>query len=470
MPPFPTLTTRPTLGRRLTSLLLIPLVVSCQPEHLSPFPETDVAALPTQLSVAQQHEDIDSLFAGLAATHPALEERLPAARADTLRRALHARVTEPLTRRDFFRLLGAVTADVRDGHGGVLYPYPEFDAWAAGGGRVFPLLVDDLDGRLVVRADRGDASRVPRGATLRRIDGLDTDSLLASFAQYARGETPLLRRQIVAEDFARWLWHLSDASGPWEVEWEHAGGVHRASLEAIALATLERPEEGVASDRPTFRVAEGDVGVLDVPYFGDESAFLTALEQAVDTAAARALAGVVIDLRRNPGGSTDLVEALLSRITSQPCPLVSRVVEKRTARNHRWWWPRGAIGDVVPMDEGTTVAPSDASERFRGRHVILIGPFTYSAAIVMATAAQDCGAAVLVGEPTGGFANQTAQIHFANLPHSKLRWFAPSRMLQRPRGAERGGPVRPDVVVSRAPGDTADTVLARALVEVRSVK
>jgi C-terminal processing protease CtpA/Prc len=194
------------------------------------------------------------------------------------------------------------------------------------------------------------------------------------------------------------------------------------------------------------------------------------LDSAVRAASARRLRGIVIDLRRNPGGSTDLVEALLSRISPRPCPLVSHIVEKRTERNHRWWWPHGAIGDTVTMDESEVVSPRPLDERFPGDAVLLIGPFTYSAAIVMATAAQDCGAATLIGEATGGFANQTAQIHFANLPHSQLRWFAPSRVVRRPRPADLDGPVTPDVFVAAADGADGDAVLAAAIGHLRRAR
>jgi hypothetical protein len=449
------------------SLLLAALCLGCQPAHLSPFPPQDVEALPTTLTVSQMQADLDTLFAGMARTHPVLAQRLPPQRADSVHRALRARITTDMSRRAFFRLIGTATAHFRDGHSGVLYPYPEFDRHAAAGGGVFPLRLATQDGHLVVQRDRADSLRIPRGARVRRISGLDADSLLAAFAQYARGETPVLRAEIIAEDFARWWWHLTDLPAPWSVVWERGTQRESTTVAAIALAALEGGDDGPSADRPSFRVAQDEVGVLDVPFFGGGEAFVSVLDSAVRVASARRLRGIVIDLRRNPGGSTDLVEALLSRISPRPCPLVSHVVEKRTERNRRWWWPRGAIGDTVTMDEGDVVVPRPLDERFPGDAVLLIGPFTYSAAIVMATAAQDCGAATLVGEPTGGFANQTAQIHFANLPHSQLRWFAPSRVVRRPRPADRDGPVTPDVFVPTVAGADDDAILAAAIGHLR---
>jgi len=74
----------------------------------------------------------------------------------------------------------------------------------------------------------------------------------------------------------------------------------------------------------------------------------------------------------------------------------------------------------------------------------LISPITYSSGIVFATTLKDNGFAILIGQQTGGNANQTAQGNLFNLPNSQLRAYIITRMLVRPSGTTTSGGVKPD--------------------------
>ena len=80
----------------------------------------------------------------------------------------------------------------------------------------------------------------------------------------------------------------------------------------------------------------------------------------------------------------------------------------------------------------------------------MISPVTYSAGIVFASTVKDWEFATLVGQETGGNANQTAQGNLFNLPHSQLRAYVATRSLIRPSGSEEKGGVKPDIPVIRS--------------------
>jgi hypothetical protein len=454
---------------RLVVLFVALLLSACARGHLQPFPEIDDPALyERRFAVADLHADIDTLFDGIAARHPDLAARASADDLAAARIAARARVTAPMTRREFFRTVGDVTAVFRDGHAGLLYPYPEFDAHMGAGGRRFPLAVRrDGDG-LVVDWDASTPARVPAGSRLLRINGLPVESLLDGLAPYARGETALLRREIIIESLGEWLWHRHDWADDFSVAYIDADREAEAHLDGVDAAAwlAATSAAGTGDELPRYEAFDATTGLLDVPYFGgDLDAFATALEAAHAAASAQQPRSLVVDLRRNPGGSTDAVELLLARLTDRPCALAASVHEKRNADNLRWWEARTRIGRVVVDDAVPVVQPADPADRFPGDLRVLVSAYTYSAAIVMATAVQDCHIGVLVGEETGGHANQTAQMHFFDLPHTRLRAFAPTRLVLRPSGDRRGGGVRPDHVVptsaARLPR-TGDAALRKA--------
>lgn len=416
---------------------------ACARGHLQPFPELDDAALlERRFSVVELHQDIDAWFDGIALRHPDLASRLPAEDFAEAKAEAKSKIGRPMTRREFFRAVGDATERFRDGHSGLMYPYPEFDAHLAKGGKRFPLRLRWGADGLEVAGDVGSPTGIAVGSRVLRINQVPAEQLLARMARYARGESGRLREQIVIEEFDAWLWHVLGWEDRFEMEFSHQDLTQYRVLSGVGQSSSH---VSVQDDAPRYRRLDARTGVLDVAYFdGDEDAFEEALIDAQRQAIEHAPQVLIVDLRRNPGGSTDAVEALLSRLTPRDCPLAAQVIEKRNRDNLRWWERESLLGRLIEDEDVPVVRPSAEDERFPGELRVLISAYTYSAAIVMATAAQDCGIGVLIGEETGGFANQTAQIHFFDLPHTRLRAFAPTRLVLRPSGERGALPVRPD--------------------------
>lgn len=430
----------------LSALLL---ASACQGEHQSVYVDLDdPSVMDRKFTVQELREDTAYLFKRLHALHPDLDSRLSPADRAALEASVLAQIERPMTRREFYRLIGATTEHFRDGHAGVFYPYPEFDRFAATGAGVFPMTVTATADGLFVKKDYSAKDALPAGTRLLAINGIPVADMLREMSRYTRGETPVLREQIVADDFNKLLWHFHEFKDSFEVEYEAPGGVRKATVVGIRNEdfndAVEEAEEA-GGENVAYRSLGDGVGYLDVSYFGgDEGDFKRVVNKAVEAARKEKIRAIVVDLRRNPGGSTDNVEILLARLSSKECQLVSRIREKLNDKSGTGLFAKGKPGELIELDMDTTVSPASESKRFPGKVYVLIGPYTYSAAIVMATAVQDCGVGVLVGEETAGFGNQTGQIYFFNLPHTQIRAFAPTRIMLRPNGVEGSSPVVPD--------------------------
>ena len=424
------------------------LATSCQ-EYKQVYVDLDDKSVMTRVFTREELiQDVDFLFRRLQELHPDLASRLSKADSDALRKSLIEQVDRPMSRREFYRVIGAATEKFRDGHAGVFHPYPEFDQFAEAGGLVFPMTVSATREGVFVKRDYSASGALPPGARLISINGVAMPDMLALMSRYTRGESPVLREQIAATSLSTLLWHFYDFNKDFEVAYELDGTVRKAAVKGIADEDFkEKIEESdrAGGDYVSYRSLGDGVGYLDVSYFGgDEGDFKSVVKRAVEAARADKIQSIIVDVRKNPGGSTDNVETLLARLSPKACTLVSSVKEKINDKNAGMIFSKGKIGEVVEMDMDTTVSPASESKRFPGKVYVLIGPYTYSAAIVMATAVQDCGVGKLMGEETAGFANQTGQIYFFNLPNSQLRAFSPTRLLLRPSGVEGWHGVVPD--------------------------
>ncbi|MEW5248706.1 S41 family peptidase [Microbulbifer sp. 2201CG32-9] len=432
-------------------LAVILLVTACRGEHQQVYLELeDESVMDRVFPEDQLREDVEYLFARLHELHPDLNARLPEQERLALLTSLLAGIDRPMNRREFHRLIGVATEKFRDGHAGVFYPYPEFDRFTENGGQVFPMTVSATAAGLFVKNDYSSTGALPAGVRLLDVNGIPVPEILATMARYTRGESQVLREQIAASHFSTLLWHFYDFHTDFRVGYEIDGMVRSAQIAGMSHEAFNRKVKEIEESggvNLAYRSLGHKVGYLDVSYFGgDKGDFKRAITQAVDTAQEEETRAIVVDIRRNPGGSTDNVETLLARLAPKECGLVSEVMEKLNDKSASGLFSKGKPGDLVPAGGSVTVYPESESRRFPGKVYLLIGPYTYSAGIVMATAVQDCGVGTLVGEETAGFANQTGQIYFFNLPHTQLRAFAPTRALLRPSGDRKWRGVVPDHV------------------------
>ncbi|MEM6370955.1 MAG: S41 family peptidase [Myxococcota bacterium] len=194
--------------------------------------------------------------------------------------------------------------------------------------------------------------------------------------------------------------------------------------------------------------------------------------------------GLIIDLRENGGGNTSIAETLLNRITRRPYRVFAakrwRVSEEMKTfvggqSTHQETYLSAEPGTTVvttpEVRPGKREGPS-----FDGPVVVLVGPKTLSAAMMMANAVRDYRLALLAGEPTGSPPNYFGEVYRTELPLSGLPLDISSAEFIRANGDGMDPePVLPDLLVARSVGQPArhddETVRAafRAIQTMRSV-
>lgn len=105
--------------------------------------------------------------------------------------------------------------------------------------------------------------------------------------------------------------------------------------------------------------------------------------------------GVIIDVRNNGGGSSDLGYSILSYFASEPLETTSYAVPSYIA-THR------ACGRSQELDAPNDQGRAPAADIFSGPVALLIGPRTYSAAEDFPVAFDQMNRGAIVGEPSGG--------------------------------------------------------------------
>ncbi|RME00806.1 MAG: hypothetical protein D6814_02840, partial [Calditrichaeota bacterium] len=207
--------------------------------------------------------------------------------------------------------------------------------------------------------------------------------------------------------------------------------------------------------------------------------------------------GLIVDLRENGGGNSSLGNALLSYITDKPYRFSARIEWKISAPLKQYlkefvpasirWLPVyyfTSMGRKIwntpegefAVWEAKPTAPKPNPLRYRGPVCFLIGPGTFSSAMLLANGVADYHLATLIGEETGGRPNGFGEIYVFDLPNTRLQVSVSTKRFVRANGDvnDRRG-VLPDFTVRQSQADLekgVDTVLqfARAWILKQPVK
>ncbi|MEO1044442.1 MAG: S41 family peptidase [Pseudomonadota bacterium] len=391
-----------------------------------------ISAPAAELTAEQVAADLDEWLQWTRATHPDLDYSASAQQVDAGAAAIKADLPERMSRREAWLQLARLNRLFNDAHIGLMAPdAPDTD------GETTPLGITLSDkGVSVVNG----AGLVPDGTTLTRLGPMTTDAVMTRLLPLIRGESDSLRLRILELRFNAYLDLLLPGEELRTLTYRDASDVETK----IALTEAVRFVPARSADYALRW--QGNTAILDIPSFARdrEEAFARFLPSAFAEIATRNAASLVIDLRKNGGGAHDLSDRLMAYLTDKPFASTSAVTARITAANQALI-PGSTIGDVVSVPFSETVTPPETlADRFTGDVSILIGPQTYSQAIVFAASAQDNAVARLVGAPTQSPANQTGQVQTHKLGHSGFTVRAPIYIIYRLSGDRSRKPLMPD--------------------------
>lgn len=355
--------------------------------------------------------------------------------------AVRSSLNNPMTMPYFWLRVAPVMASLNDGHAWV-----RINRWFYSGlessGLAFALSVD-IDDHMNTRvvAENGDlqnAASLPIGSQILEIDGRPMNEIRDDVLRLCGGQTLALRKTLFRSQFPIFAYlHRSAADVVVKISSPDEG---ERRLKFKLLAPRRTVSSVVPSDVEPYlfsRLAEGSVGYIAYNRCEDLEAFKGFMSRTFLDIQKHAVRGVVIDIRRNSGGDSDLNDVLWSYFTSKPFRQeggqtfrVSERVKHEYGRekyelvygSDAWSKPDGAIvTHYQPLFQPATNTP-----RFNGPVFLLVGPATFSSAIDCATAAKDYGLATLVGEPTAAPVNSTGELYVGKTPRAGLPFGFPT--------------------------------------------
>lgn len=429
------------------------------------------------LTKPQAQADLDYLQTQIVAIHPkpgcpeppSLDERVT---------QIKEGLADSVSREDLRLHVSEILASLHDSHS-TTFMLGSFFSYTSSGKPAFPLLLRaNSDGMTILDVAEGvDNPALEVGATITAIDGQPMPTLIDRYERYACAETHSQRLVILEMLLPAMLWRDNGPADSYDITLKSKDGSTKTvavPASTYRFASLKPnpnnepfPHEFYDNDRACMLHAETFNG-------NQAEAFRTKLDVVFGELKERNCNVLIVDVRRNAGGSTSLPFDLLRRVAKEPirsgqknwrysnayCQAmkVSGLHQRKISSIWlfdcilplQWFNPVDrsrfeADGEWL-RSKPSTIAPYET--HWPGRLVVLTDRWSASAAVDLASLAQDNKLAAIAGEETGGRASYCGEIATLLLPNSGITAQVSSSIWTRASGVQDDRGVIPDIPVN----------------------
>lgn len=305
-------------------------------------------------------------------------------------------IVSPMTDMQFYRMLGPITARIKDAHTSV-FPNENCEWWYGNQQCFIPLLITCNTGKIVTDLCASPDRTIPDGSEIISINGNQAEDILSKMRPYAPrdGYNQTRVNWVINNYFSYFYCYCIETADSFAVVYKHPDGY--AMSHTIKATTVDsmwynaykyypnRYISGRKDSTITLRFREdSSVAIMRVRSFAkgssksNDESFRKLIHRCFEIIKDSPVKNLVIDVRDNAGGNPEYARYLLSHLIDKKYVYIEsyKTVQRlhwndEEKRTHSQWYPYCGIGTFSPekncytgklyvlMDGGSTSTAGD---------------------------------------------------------------------------------------------------------------
>lgn len=384
------------------------------------------------ISKSQAVDDIDYFNKALLEVHYNPYLHISQASYEKITDSLKSSIGDSISVKSFMLLMSILTSSIKDGH---TMPSIVQQIFKSDFKKkiFFPLeLVSDNDFNVYLPI-QNEQFNVPTGAMITFINGMDIQAYYRK-ASSMIGGLPAYQKEMVINLLGSYL-YLSEVKPPFKVEYKYKGKKNAVMIqEGITLKEcLAKALPQVNNQQFNFKLKENKIGHLVLntmePDFKKYTAFFDSCFTVLNNTKINTM---VIDLRKNLGGNSQIADLLISYFNDRPYSLSGGRFWRVSQRYKDFLTAQGDTANTYHQKPNNTVLDYrksgphqpvfvDNKLLFTGKVYLVTGPLTFSSANMLVDGVKEYHMATVIGQPTGENTNDFGEGYSMELPNSKLK-------------------------------------------------
>jgi C-terminal processing protease CtpA/Prc len=414
------------------------------------------------LSPKEMKEDLDTLFLAICEIHPNPYFNISKQEFDILKIKAYSKINSSMSVKDFWKLTAPIVANIGDGHTNLQTPSGEWFYQICSNRKiVFPLELHIIKDSTFVRKNFSDTP-IKNGNYIVSINGIHTKKIIDDFIPYISGGLQHFKIAIIERYFPKMLYVIYGFKSPFKVEiMDSQGKIKKYTLEGVDKNTYDKMIVNLLDHNFHFEeIPELKASIIRFNNFLNRKKFDKFLENSFTKIKEKKYRYLIIDLRNNGGGNSDVAIDLLDYLINKPYQYFGGVREKISKYTLKYVQKdfknkEFTIDSIYTFERIFIVKLSKNPLRFKGKIFVITSNYTFSEATCFAAVIKDYGVGTLIGEETGGIPTNYGYSCPVNLFNSHLTLNVSWWYLIRPNGdttyTHRG--IMPDIPVKTTAED-----------------
>ena len=393
------------------------------------------------LSPKEMKEDLDTLFSAICEIHPNPYFNISKQKFDILKIKAYNKINSSMSVKDFWKLTAPIVANIGDGHTNLQTPSREWLYQICSNRNiVFPLELHIIKDSTFVRKNFSD-SPIKNGNYIVSINGIHTKKIINDFIPYISGGLKHFKIAIIEKYFPKMLYVIYGFKSPFKVEIKDSKGkIKKYTLEGVDKNTYDKMIFNLLDHNLHFEeIPKLKASIIRFNSFLNRKEFDKFLENSFTKIKEKKYRYLIIDLRNNGGGNSDVAIDLLDYLINKPYQYFGGVrekISKYTLKNVQKDFQNKefTIDSIYTFERIFIVKLSKNPLRFKGKIFVIISNYTFSEATCFSAVIKDYGVGMLIGEETGGIPTNYGYSWPVNLFNSHLTLNVSWWYLIRPNG------------------------------------
>jgi hypothetical protein len=430
---------------------------------------------PKLFSIEELKEDLHFIRKEIFEAHANPWVEINRQQYETLFDSIESKIIGPMNVVQFRQLIRPVIANLSDEHAAITLPkgdYNEIDEPIH-----FPFSLYMKDGKYYVNNIAGPSQLIKKDTEITHIEKIPVAPIIQALSIYNTG-FPDQRISKAMNSMGKQYGLVFHEKKQYDITLTN--GDHVSVNGAFRSDWIQLDSEKSIESTPchpliTYEKIE-DIGYINACSFGvrnekDYKAYELAVDSIFDIIKSDKIKELVIDVSRNGGGNSGLGDVIIAHIY------------KKSYRDYQCNWKRSEQylkliqswgskneeyenklpGEILHYD-AAIVKPWRFKNRFKGKVYVMIGPSTFSSAIMFGTIIKDNGIAVLIGEiPTDGHPTHFGEMYGSYTPHTNLELRFGVKEWIRPSGEKENNILIPDIIIENIDRLKIEEILAKII-------
>jgi hypothetical protein len=399
--------------------------------------------------------DLDYMVEKFENIHPDLYHNVPKDSFSLILNETKKNLPDKISELEFYKVCSRLTSLFKDGH---THATPNIlnNRMQLAIRAIFPCKIRIINEKIYVIDNLVLFGKIPVGSEIVGINGKSPSQFINEMSQLISYENVAWRNKQISDPFTIGIWNnyksygiMYKKPGSDKISRVKSSGGFFSKMYIFYLFKMERPEELV------FKMLPGNTGYIGFYGCNDLKGFTGFYERTFKKIKEKNIKNLVIDIRSNGGGHSVIGAELMQYLFHKPFKENDSITFKiskdiaETGKMDYYLKPEErVIGKMFTNETTEPYYPRDNPIRFSGRSFLLTDNGTFSAATMFASSYKCFGEGTIIGEETGGVTVGFGDVHFFDLPDSKMKMMVSWKKFYNVCGIDNQRGVMPDFIVS----------------------